>query len=81
MQIKHNQDQLLTNVHLATLKLFNTIQFVAVSPVDSSHIITTFLALAEPNVVKRSPNILVITLLVSVWKSVWLAAFSRFYVM
>lgn len=70
-----------TTFHLAASKRFNAIKMIAVTPVKSRHVISVPFTFTPALSVEGSPNIFIITILVSVWVCLRSAAFGFFNLM
>lgn len=70
----------LTNVHLATFKVFDTTQRVTATSVNSHQIVSISPTATKPYVVKGSHDVFFVTCLVAVGIVPWLAALGILYV-
>ena len=73
-----NQEEKITIFHFAASELFKAIKMITRTLVKSSHIIAIPFAFTPAFVVKRTPNIFIVTILISVWMVMRAAALCFF---
>ena len=64
----------ITFLHLAASELFNAVNFVATAFVEARHVIPRLLAFTPANFVERMGDIFIVTVLVTVGVTLWMAA-------
>ena len=72
------KEKKITSFHLAASELFKAVKMIARTLVESSHIITIPFAFTPAFVVKRTPNIFIVTILISIWMVLRAAALCFF---